>query len=185
VNKNVLFIAERGDISDYFEVLFLTGNFQHLTGIEVRSSITANAFYSLAVDDRLTETDIKFTADGTSRMKLDVLPALMKIQYTARMVGNYDGSGNYLLADKIAGTTTAAMGFVKDGLYYYPNASCARNPTRLACATACSRAAQARRVPYGQRFSCFLLVFFVRKVLRLVINGKCHRHRVYYTRIMK
>jgi len=27
------------------------------------------------------------------------------------------------MADKIAGTTTAAMGFVRDGLFYYPNSA--------------------------------------------------------------
>ena len=27
------------------------------------------------------------------------------------------------MAEKIAGTTTAAMGFVKDDLYYYPNSA--------------------------------------------------------------
>jgi len=123
VNKNVLFVAERGDIREYFEALFLSGNFLHLTGVDVAFSMTANAFYNLAVDDRLTVNDFRFTADGTSRMKLDVLPTLMKIHYTARMVGNYDGSGNYLMADKIAGTTTAAMGFVKDGFFYYPNSA--------------------------------------------------------------
>jgi len=83
-NKNVLFVAERGDIREYFEALFLTGNFQHLTGVNVTFSMTANAFFNLAVDDRLTEKDFKFTADGTSRMKLDVLPTLMKIHHTAR-----------------------------------------------------------------------------------------------------
>ena len=55
--------------------------------------------------------------------KLDVLPTLMKIHHIARMVGNYDGSGNFLMADKIAGTTTAAMGFIKNGQYYYPNSA--------------------------------------------------------------
>ena len=123
VNKNVLFIAERDRIYDYFEALFLTSNFQHLTGIESKNVMTANEFYSRAVDDRITEKDIHFAADGTTRMKLYVLPKLMRIHYIARMVGNYDGSGNYLMADKIAGTTAAAMGFVKENNFYYPNSA--------------------------------------------------------------
>jgi len=123
VNRNVLFIAERDDILDYFEALFLASNYQHLTGVVIRNSMTANAFYNRALDDRITENDFDFSSDGTTRMKLDVLPKLMKIHYIARMVGNYDGSGNYLMAEKIAGTTTAAMGFIKEGLYYYPNSA--------------------------------------------------------------
>jgi len=122
-NRNVLFVAERDDVKEFFEALFLASNFHHLTGVVISRSITANAFYNRAIDDRITENDIGFSHDGTTRMKLDVLPKLMRIQYIARMVGNYDGSGNYLMADKIAGTTTAAMGFKKDGLYYYPSSA--------------------------------------------------------------
>ena len=122
-NKNILFIAERDEKHEYFEALFLTSNYQHLTGAGTNPELTANAFYNRAVDDRITENELLFSADGTTRMKLEVLPTLMKIHHIARMVGNYDGSGNFLMADKIAGTTTAAMGFIKNGQYYYPNSA--------------------------------------------------------------
>ena len=122
-NRNVLFIAERDGRHDYFEALFLTSNYQHLTGAGTKTAMTANAFFNRATDNRITENELMFSEDGTTRMKLEVLPTLMKIHYIARMVGNYDKSGNLLMADKIAGTTTAAMGFVKDGQYYYPNSA--------------------------------------------------------------
>ena len=122
-NRNVLFIAERDNRHDHFEALFLTSNYQHLTGAATKPSMTANAFYNRAIADRITENELMFSADGTTRMKLDVLPSLMKIHHIARMVGNYDGSGNFLMVDKIAGTTTAAMGFAKNGLFYYPNSA--------------------------------------------------------------
>ena len=54
-------------------------------------------------------------------LKLDVLPQLMCIHITARMVGDYDHSKSLLITDKIAGTVTAAMGFKESKGIYLPN----------------------------------------------------------------
>ena len=54
-------------------------------------------------------------------MKLDILPRLMSIHTTARMVGEYDNSNPLLITDKLAGTVTTAMGFINIKGVYVPN----------------------------------------------------------------
>ena len=45
----------------------------------------------------------------------------MSIHTTARMVGDYDNSKPLLITDKLAGTITMAMGFIKVNDIYIPN----------------------------------------------------------------
>ena len=97
----------------HFEAAFLPRNYLHLTG--VRTTLKSVDFYNMAVRDRLSERDFRFADDGTTDKKLGVLPALMRIHLTARMVGDYDYSKSFLVTDKVAGTVTAAMGFRKNG----------------------------------------------------------------------
>ena len=54
-------------------------------------------------------------------MKLSVLPQVMNIHKVAKMVGDYDFTKSILFTEKIVGTVTACIGFVRDGNYYYPN----------------------------------------------------------------
>ena len=120
-HKNILFVTLKDSVAAYFEVAFLPRNFLHLTGVQTK--LRSADFYYLAVRDRLREQDFRFAFDGTTDKKLDVLPILMKIHLTARMVGDYDYSKSFLVTDKIAGTVTAAMGFRKNGEsdFYVPN----------------------------------------------------------------
>ena len=56
-------------------------------------------------------------------MKLDVIDELMKLPWTAKMIGDYNGNGNYLYTEKIAGNIRGCMGFVEQQnfLYYLLN----------------------------------------------------------------
>jgi len=45
----------------------------------------------------------------------------MNIHKTAKMAGDFESSHKVLLSDKIAGTTTAVMGFIRDDKYFVPN----------------------------------------------------------------
>ena len=92
---------------------FIPRNFLHLTG--VRTKLGSIEFYNMAIRGRLREQDFEFMADGTTDMKLDVLPQLMNIHVSARMAGDYDYSKSLLVTDKLTGTFTAAMGFRKTG----------------------------------------------------------------------
>ena len=111
VDRNIMFVLGDANKADTFEVLFTEQNYLHLTG--VKTTLKSNTFFSAAISGRLRKTDFIFAKNGTTEMKLDILPSLMNIHSTARMVGDYDNSNELLVTDKFAGTVTAAMGFVK------------------------------------------------------------------------
>jgi hypothetical protein len=123
-NKSVLFLSTKDNTAGFLEVTFLPQNFLHLTG--VKSNLNGERFFNAALLNRLNTDDILLAPDGVSDLKLDVLPQLMNIHLSARMVGDYDGKGSssLLVTDKLAGTVTAAMGFVPgEGMngMYVPN----------------------------------------------------------------
>ena len=120
-NKCVLFVAAEGKSVITFESLFLPQNFKHLTG--VRSKLSGADFFGLVIRNKLSPSEIELADDGTTDLKLDVLQQLMNIHKTARMVGDYDQSRSLFIADKIAGTVTAAMGFVHSMNYYLPKSA--------------------------------------------------------------
>ena len=119
MGKNVLFISTQNDESLAFETLFLPQNFKHLTG--VKTKLSGDQFFRAAVSNKLSQTDIGLTTDGIIEQKLNVLPGLMNIHLTARMVGDYDNSMPLLVTDKFAGTVTMAMGFTRVNGFYVPN----------------------------------------------------------------
>jgi len=112
INKSVLFVAARGITVQLYEVAFFAKNFMHLTGNT--KSMSSKQFFNLAKNGSLKKGDFAFADDGTTDMKLDVLHPLMNILYTAQMIGSYNDSHDWVVADKMAGTVTIAMGFKKD-----------------------------------------------------------------------
>ena len=130
--KCLLFVTKRDD-TVFFEVVFLPQNFKHLTGIA--SKLSGLDFYNLAVKNRLSPNDIALADDGTTDLKLDVLPQLVRIHTTARMVGDYDQSKSLLVTDKIAGTVTAAMGFIQTKGMYLPNTALKKDVRELTKST--------------------------------------------------
>jgi hypothetical protein len=122
--KNVLFAFGGNSKCSFFETAFPPYNFQHLTG--VNSNLTASQFYNASIDRRLTAEQFSFSDNGTTPLKLEILPNLMEIYKNARMVGDYNNARTYLYTEKIAGGVTANLGFVKDENYpqsgfYVPN----------------------------------------------------------------
>jgi len=120
-NKNLFFIFEYKQRVGYFETVFLPRNFLHLTGIEINGSIKSTDFYELCLRNQLSPSAFETTPNGTTDMKLSILPQLMKIHKTAKMIGEYDFSKSFLVTEKIAGNVTACLGFIRDGDYYIPN----------------------------------------------------------------
>lgn len=116
--KNLLFITTHDSNAMYFESLFMPRNYLHLTG--VASPLKGDLFYQAAKNNRLGIDDITLAPDGKTEQKLDVLPQLMNIHLTARMVGDYDDSRPLLIADKFAGTVTMALGFINIDGFYVP-----------------------------------------------------------------
>ena len=119
--NNVLFVSPYNDKQEYFEAFFSPGNFLHLTGIKTNSK--RERFFDAALNERLSPADIEFESGGTTELKLSILPQLMSIHTTARMVGNYDNSRPLLIADKFAGTVTSAIGFLNVNGIYIPKSA--------------------------------------------------------------
>lgn len=117
VGKSLLFVTTDKHKKVYcLEVTFDTGNFMHMTGFKVKKpGINARHFFNLCYDKRLAEADFEFADDGTTEMKMRVLPSLVTKNLSARMLGDYNMSQPKLYTDKIAGSISACMGFVRDG----------------------------------------------------------------------
>jgi len=116
-HKHILFVTNSNDNAAGFESLFMPHNFKHLTGAG-RKDIDSVVFYNRAIEKRLGVEDIVIDKRGFTDLKLDVLPKLMSIHNTARMVGDFDGLSEKIVADKFAGTTVSAMGFeLSDNIY--------------------------------------------------------------------
>ena len=115
--KNVLFVTSDNNECAYIETLFAPNNFLHLTG--VKTKLNSEYFFKSALNQRLSPANIEFDPGGTTEIKLQVLPHLMSIHSTARMIGDYDNSRPLLVTDKFAGTVT--MGFIPINGFYVPN----------------------------------------------------------------
>lgn len=118
VDHNLLFVSmDKHRRLHIVEVSFDASNFLHLTGLKVdRTKITPKHFFQLCYDRRLKESDFDLATDGTSAMKMRVLPNLMSKNLSARMMGDYhEGSNIRLYTEKLVGSVSACMGFVRNG----------------------------------------------------------------------
>lgn len=123
-DHNLLFVChDKHKKISFLEVEFNASNFLHLTGVKISSyfkkSLTsknefANKFYEKCLERRLSTKDFNFSPDGTTSLKLEVLPALMKKNLSANSIGNLDKYTFKLYTEKIAGSTKGCMGFVND-----------------------------------------------------------------------
>lgn len=122
-NKNILFIFATHQKTDYFESSFLDSHFYHLTGVDMtpQNKISAAQFYQRSLKSLLHPHDIILKPDGTTVLKLTVLPQLMQIHKSAKMIGDYNFSKSFLFTDKIAGSISACLGFIRNNNYYIPN----------------------------------------------------------------
>lgn len=133
-NKNLLFICQdKHKRITAIEFSFDASNFLHLTGLKVKKhkykghdtddAISAKDFYEKCLAHRLSVNDFEFAKDGTTQLKLEVLPRLISKNLSATMIGDYNSRNPKLVTDKLAGSTAACMGFVTTGPAerYVPN----------------------------------------------------------------
>lgn len=110
-----------------FSFSFRPENFMHLTGLktiqtkaELRNAnekterISAADFYRKCLHHKLSPRDFEFSDDGTTDLKLDVLPSVINKNLSAKMIGDYNSSKPLLYTEKLAGSSTACVGFKKD-----------------------------------------------------------------------
>ena len=106
----------------FLEVNFYPYNFLHLTGIKLIDNTTAADFYERCLNHKLSPEDFSFASDGTTQLKLEILPQLMKKNISAKMVGDFNGCNPKLYTEKLAGGVKACLGFVKTHrAEYVPN----------------------------------------------------------------
>ena len=67
--------------------------------------------------------DFEFAKDGTTQLKLEVMPRLISKNLSATMICDYNSRNPKLVTDKLAGSTAACMEFVTTGPAdrYVPN----------------------------------------------------------------
>lgn len=96
------------------EVSFCRNNFLHLTGLKIdKRKMSADQFFSLCVDGRLSARDFQFSEEGTTVLKLQVLPLLLAKNLNANSFGDFGGNGIRLYTEKLAGGIKGCIGFVK------------------------------------------------------------------------
>ncbi|MBQ4417996.1 MAG: hypothetical protein II870_00040 [Synergistaceae bacterium] len=122
-NKNLLFIFGDLQTPEYFEASFLPRNFLHLTGIKLVEGriVSSKDFYDRCLNGKLSPDDFYMAQNGTTDMKLSVLPQLMNLHLCAKMVGDYDNTKSLLYTEKIVGNIFACVGFIHENGYYIPN----------------------------------------------------------------
>ena len=116
IDHSLLFLCMDKHKNTYcVEVTFDGSNFQHLTGLETDpASITPAHFFRLCLDRRLRETDFQFAENGAADWKLDVLPRVVQKNLSANMIGLYNQSQPLLFTERVAGSVSACMGFIRD-----------------------------------------------------------------------
>lgn len=135
---NYLFIyRNRSDNKiEYFETVFLPRNYQHLTGVDFldkEGNLQRNSvfFYQKCLDNMLTEAEIRFKEDGTTPLKLEALPKLVQFLRFSKMTVVYNGMRPKLTVDRIVGTVTYCLGFIKDGNYFVPSSCLLEDVRRM------------------------------------------------------
>lgn len=89
----------------------------------INDKLTASDFYKRCLAHKLSKDDFVFSADGTTSMKLDVLPFIICKNLSANMIGNFNSPHPKLYTEKVAGGTKAYIGFIMDKISkeYVPN----------------------------------------------------------------
>lgn len=125
VNRKYMFVVtDKHKKVSYFEVSFDASNFLHLTGCKVdEKKLSPLKFYERCLDRKLSENDFEFSPDGTTSMKLAVLPMMMHKSLSANTIGSYNHRQPTLYTERLAGGIKGCMGFVKDKASgrYIPN----------------------------------------------------------------
>ena len=120
--KALLFITlNKHKTPGAIEFCFHGHNYLHLTGIQ--TLLSADRFYERCLSGRLSHSDIDFSEDGTTQLKLEILPSIINGSLSAKMIGDFSTLRPLLYTEKLAGSTRACVGFIYDKQLgqYIPN----------------------------------------------------------------
>ena len=125
-NQNFLFLYKNRNTHNiaFFQTLFTARNLQHLTGIYLINKegvLVKNhiQFYRKCIQNRLSESEIRFKPDGTTPLKLAALPQIINFINCSKMVAIYHEIRPKLAVDLLTGTTNFCLGFTGDKRGYY------------------------------------------------------------------
>ena len=120
-NKNLLFAYDDLNIK-FLEVAFYDYNFMHLVGAgHSEKKLFATEFYSKCINNTLSWKDVHIDEYGTTQLKIEALPLLLKKNLSAKMVCDVDTLHPKLFTEKISGNTSGFIGFVNSNNVYVPN----------------------------------------------------------------
>lgn len=106
-SNHFLIFYQKGKEQDFVEVGFRDLNFLHFTGIKTK--LSAQRFYSLCIDGKLSEKDFDLDTKGKAQQKLMVLPFLHELLYHNCMIGDFINSGILIKSDYFVGDTKAVL----------------------------------------------------------------------------
>lgn len=117
--RNILLICANNSLNkiDAIEALFEATNFLHLTGVKFddEARMSPNTFYTLCLQKRLSPDRFRLADDGTTELKLSVLPHIFaSSNLSANMIGDYYDRRPTLITEKLAGDIRGCIGFVYD-----------------------------------------------------------------------
>lgn len=108
LNKKSLlfFCTDKHKRVSTFEASFHSWNYLHLTGLKAMADsdsdnghLTAKRFYERCLNHSLSPTDIQFSEDGTTELKLDVLPFIICKNLKANSIGDFNQQGLRLFTE--------------------------------------------------------------------------------------
>lgn len=131
VDQSLLFVClDKHKRTLCIEFTFDASNFLHLTGLKLNGIIDENGskhtlsaidFFNKCLDHKLSIHDFEFASDGTTVLKLEVLPFVISKNLSADMIGDYDSTNPRLYTEKLVGGIKACVGFIKPSGRYVPN----------------------------------------------------------------
>lgn len=121
-NTQVMFVyLDANNNTCFAEVRFRSHHFLHFTGLTLRKGLSANQFYNRILHGKLNPNDFSVSNPFLVQRKLKILPSIVNIDHNARMIGDYVGPHLELYTEKVAGTTSACLGFILKNDIYIPN----------------------------------------------------------------
>ena len=136
VNKNFLIVSKnRNEPYNFWELKFEKKQFLHLVG--VKTNLSSKHFYTKATTKKLSINDFEPRTDGTTELKIAVLPLLMEFKNSIRMIGNYSKDCSpRLITEVLAGNIQGALGFVHDEKSDLVPNTCLKCDTKLRSSSA-------------------------------------------------
>lgn len=129
LGRNFLIVSKkRNEEFKYWELKFEKRQFKHLVGLE--TSLSSNHFYEKSTKGKLSIRDFELKKDGTTQLKLEVLPLLMEFKDNVRVIGYFEDCSPRLMTEVLAGNNQGALGFVSDDKEYLVPNTCLKCDTK-------------------------------------------------------